>query len=61
MEKILKKLFEYQKFANNPSLQKIIEESEARCAYQELPDSALSFATGGKKEAENTEPQDIKK
>lgn len=41
MEKKLKKLFDYQKFEQNPRLQKLIGESEARLEAAELSDDSL--------------------
>lgn len=48
MDKLLKKLFDYQKFEGNQKLQSVIELSET---YQEnaLNDEQLSFVFGGKK------------
>lgn len=42
MENKLRKLFDYQRFENNPRLAKLIEETEARSA-QYLSDEDLFF------------------
>ena len=45
MEKKLKKLLDYQKFEQNPRLQKLIGESEARLEAAELSDESLEMVS----------------
>lgn len=56
MENKLKSLFEFQKFAKNKNLQKIIDDTDSRLEAREyaLDDGSLSFAVGGRK----TEPEE---
>ena len=43
MERRLTKLFDYQRFENNPELQKMIDSAHARSATRELSLEDLSF------------------
>ena len=54
MKDKLSKLFEFQRFEKNKDLQKLIDETEERYAYQEnlLDEASLSFVAGGKKSEE---------
>ena len=45
-EKTLRKLFDYQKFSQNPHLDEVIKECETQA--QELTDESLLAVTGGK-------------
>ena len=46
MEKKLKQLFDYQKFARNPRLDAMLAEAEGRCAALEDEDLAFVSAAG---------------
>ncbi|MBQ6492759.1 MAG: hypothetical protein IJI92_02715 [Erysipelotrichaceae bacterium] len=53
MENKLRKLFDYQRFAQNDDLKKMIRDCEDRYVFSDvqiLPDVELSMATGGKKD-----------
>lgn len=47
MDKILKRLFDYQKFEGNAKLKKQLLESETLLSAYELSDAELSLAYGG--------------
>lgn len=54
MDTKLKKLFEYQKFANNPRLDEVIKRVEPQNAV-ELDDESLFAVAGGKSEKPDDE------
>ncbi len=47
MERKLKNLFDFQRFARNPALQRIIDEAESYTEAVELSDDVLGLAAGG--------------
>ena len=61
MEKLLKSLFDYQRFARNEKLSELIEDSESR-VFAELDDDDLEQAAGGRQILPNYQARDgIKK
>ena len=62
MEKKLESLFEFQKFAGNPELAKLIEETESRYAKALSDDDlALVNAAGDVAQAQREEKKDTEK
>ena len=55
MEKTLKKLFDYQRFEQNERLEKLIRETESRCAG-ELSDEELTLVSAAGDPGIDTEP-----
>ena len=47
MERILKNLFDFQRFARDPALKRIIDEAESHKDVIELSDDLLELAAGG--------------
>lgn len=47
MEKLLRRLFDYQKFAKNERIEKMVQDLEDVKQDECLPEEALSFVTGG--------------
>lgn len=47
MERLLKSLFDYQRFARNEKLSELIEDAESR-VFTELDDDDLEQAAGGR-------------
>ena len=53
MEKILRKLFDYQKFENNSKLSEMLKEAESS-GMQKLSDDELSMVAGGQGKNQTT-------
>lgn len=55
MEKLLKKLFDFQKFEKNEKIEKMISDLDGKYEPELLMDDALSFAVGGQKQENKDE------
>lgn len=60
MEKLLKRLFDYQKFAKNERIEKMVSDLEEMQSMNFVPDEALSFVTGGKNQEKKENEGDNK-
>lgn len=61
MEELLRRLFDYQKFARNPALQRVIDETAAQYEARALSDEDVSglFAAGDP-DLQVPDPPDVK-